>query len=973
LSAPRQVVELVERFERNRSAYLSPAYNEEDVRNEFIDPLFKALKWDVQNKRGFAEPYKDVVREHGIRITGGVKAPDYTFRIGGTRKFFVEAKKPAVRIKTEPEGAFQLRRYAWSAKLPLSVLTSFGELAVYDCRVEPDKRDRASTARVLFMSSEEYPERWSEIADIFSRNAVLLGSFDAFAEGMKGKRGTAEVDDAFLAEMESWRELLARHLALRNPSLSETELNFAVQQTIDRIVFLRICEDRGIERYGQLLELLEGENVYRRLCELFRRADDRFNSGLFHFRYEKGRREAPDSLTLRMTVEDKPLKDMIRRLYYPDSPYEFRVISADILGQVYEQFLGQVITLTPAHRARVEDKPEVKRAGGVYYTPTHVVDYIVTNTLGKLLDGKSPRQAAKLRILDPACGSGSFLIAAYQYLIDWHLQRYVQDSPAKHARELYQGPGGEWKLSSKERRRILLDNIFGVDIDSQAVEVTKLSLLLKLLEGESDETLQEQFHTFKERALPDLAENIKCGNSLIGTDIQTTLFDEENERINAFDWDREFRDIMQSGGFDVVLGNPPYDVLEKERGKTSWPHTALSKYVRTTPEYEPALGGKLNLFRFFIVRSLNLTKIGGRYGMIVPLALLADISCARTRRHLMLTAKELVADCFPQKDNPRRRIFRKAKLSTAVVTCERAARVQARSARIQVRLYPWNSFTDDRRECTVRLADASLLDPENTPIALTDAKNWRLCRAVHADPRVARLGDMEEFSVTRGEINQTVYRRYIKADASMARLLKGVEVGRYHINEELSQGEREWFNERSFLLTHSRKSIIEEQRIATQRITGVDERRRLVATIIDPPMYFADSTNSIRQTQPSPYRLEYLVGLLNSTLFQWRFKITSTNNNVGTNELAALPIRKVDFEDAVDRARHDRMVALVHRMMRLHGQLERTKVAHERTTIERSIWATDSEIDALVYDLYDLAAKDVSIVERLEELPALSA
>ena len=212
------------------------------------------------------------------------------------------------------------------------------------------------------------------------------------------------------------------------------------------------------------------------------------------------------------------LKDILKRLYYPDSPYEFSVLPADILGQVYEQFLGKVIRLTAGHQAEVEDKPEVKKAGGVYYTPTYIVDYIVKNTVGKLLEGKTPKKAAELRILDPACGSGSFLIGAYQYLLDWHRDWYVEHGPEKHRKELYQGPGGDWRLTTAEKKRILLNNIYGVDIDSQAVETTKLSLLLKVLEGETSESLDAQLSFLHERALPDLAANIKCGNSLIGPD-----------------------------------------------------------------------------------------------------------------------------------------------------------------------------------------------------------------------------------------------------------------------------------------------------------------------------------------------------------------------------------------------------------------------------------------------------------------------
>lgn len=131
------------------------------------------------------------------------KAPDYCFRIGGTRKFFLEAKKPSVNLKDDISPAFQLRRYAWSAKLPLSILTDFEEFAVYDCRVKPVSTDKASTARTIYVTYEEYADRWEEIASIFSREAVLRGSFDKYAESTKGKKGTAEVDAIFLKEIEA--------------------------------------------------------------------------------------------------------------------------------------------------------------------------------------------------------------------------------------------------------------------------------------------------------------------------------------------------------------------------------------------------------------------------------------------------------------------------------------------------------------------------------------------------------------------------------------------------------------------------------------------------------------------------------------------------------------------------------------------------------------------------------------------------
>jgi len=532
LAAPKEIVDLVERFISNTESYKSSHYNETQVRREFVDPFFKALGWDIDNEQGFAEAYKDVIHEDAIKVGGTTRAPDYSFRIGGQRKFFLETKKPSVDIKDDIHPAFQLRRYAWTAKLPLSILTDFEEFSVYDCGVKPDKTDKPSKGRILYLTYQDFLTKWDEIASIFSKNAILKGSFDKFAADKKGKRGTAEVDAAFLEEIAGWREILAKNIALRNPDISTKDLNYAVQAIVNRIVFLRICEDRGIERLMKLEDLLTGERVYPRLCEFFRQADERYNSGIFHFEKEPGR-ESPDTLTLNLNIDDKPLKEIIKRLYYPDSPYEFSVLPAEILGQVYEQFLGKVIRLTEGHRAVVEDKPEVKKAGGVKYTPVYIVVDIVGNTLGRILKGKNPHEVVLITVLDPACGSGSFLIVAYQYLLDWHRDWYVQNlvpllqsglkpsSPeirrllpgvetGKKGRKkepelpIYQGRGGEWRLTTAERKRILLNNIYGVDIDRQAVEAAKLSLLLKVLEGENDETISKQLTLFQERALPDL-------------------------------------------------------------------------------------------------------------------------------------------------------------------------------------------------------------------------------------------------------------------------------------------------------------------------------------------------------------------------------------------------------------------------------------------------------------------------------------
>ena len=427
VSGINEIKKLVDKFDRNKHHYQS--INEENTKIEFINPFFEALGWDVHHKKNTSARFKDVVFEDTIHIGGKAKAPDYSFRIGVEKIFFVEAKKPSVDIKQDKKSAFQIRRYGWSAKLGLCILTNFEELAVYETKTKPDKIQNAGIGRIKYYKYTDYVEKWNEIVSIFSRNAVLTGEFDNFVTGHQGiKKGTSEVDDEFLKEIENWRLLLARNIALRNKELNIEELNQAVQLTIDRIIFLRIAEDRGIEKYEQLKNLLKLSNnnnsIYTGFIELCKKADAKYNSGLFHFTEEKGINLDADKLTPNLKIDNKIFKQIFKNLYYPNCPYEFSVISTEILGNIYEQFLGAKIRLTPNHQAKVEYKPEVKKAGGVFYTPKYIVDYIVENTIGVLLKGKTPNQVSKMRFVDPACGSGSFLLGAFQYLIDWHIWYY---------------------------------------------------------------------------------------------------------------------------------------------------------------------------------------------------------------------------------------------------------------------------------------------------------------------------------------------------------------------------------------------------------------------------------------------------------------------------------------------------------------------------------------------------------------------
>jgi type I restriction-modification system DNA methylase subunit/predicted type IV restriction endonuclease len=972
MDVPERIKKLIETFDYNLETYKKGPYNETQVRLEFINPFFEELGWDIANKQGYAEAYKDVIHEDAIKVSGVTKAPDYCFRIGGVRKFFLEAKKPAVNIKEDIHPAYQLRRYGWSAKLPLSILTDFEEFAVYDCRVKPNKTDKASHSRILFMKYTDYLERWDEISNIFSRKAIKKGSFDKYVESKKAKRGTAGVDTAFLQEIERWREILARNIALRNTELSQRELNFAIQQTIDRIVFLRICEDRGIEDYSRLMALQNGTDIYKRLFELFEKADKKYNSGLFHFKKEKGR-EDYDNLTPHLSIDDKILKDIFKNLYYPDSPYEFSVLPADILGQVYEKFLGKVITLTSSHKARIEEKPEVRKAGGVYYTPTYIVDYIVKQTVGKLVDGKKPGPTgavSKLKILDPACGSGSFLIGAYQFLLNWHRDQYIADtdrwSKGKTPR-IYQSGRGEWRLTTDERKRILLNNIYGVDIDHQAVEVTKLSLLLKVLEGEDEQSINKQQSLFQDRVLPDLSNNIKCGNSLIGPDFyddqQMSLLDtEEIYRVNAFDWEMEFAEVMKNGGFDAMVGNPPYVDLK------GFPAQELSYIFKS---YECA-NNRVNLFATFMERSFSLLKTYvGYFSMIVPTAVLAQTSYTALRKKILSETTLLELVRLPNES------FGSAagevKVDTVIVAWNSPNKTKVLTNLIAYRGYERiYSISPTTAHIHGKLSMNNMAKPPDFiwPVNTIDFHDVILKKI---DGQGVPLVTIVNFCLgltpydkykghTEKQIKEKAFHSDHKRDSTYKKLLKGNDVRRYQI----SWNGEEWISYGEWLGAPREERFFTEKRIIVKQIIDWSSLR-IWAALTSDALY--NTQNAFNLLPISDISLEYILGLLNSKLinfyhrkrfldeFKMRFQKILIRN------CKRFPIRIINFDNPTEIAQHDQMVNLVNQMLTLNKQLSEAKIPHQKDMLKRQIEATDKQIDQLVYKLYDLTEEEIKIVE----------
>ena len=949
-NAPKIIRELVEQFETNLRAYKSPTYKEEQLKHDFLNKFFKALGWDVYNERNAAPQHRDVIFEDSIKIGGGTKAPDYCFTLAGKRMFFVEAKKPSVDIKKDVHPAFQLRRYAWSAKLPLSILTDFEEFAVYETRTRPQKEDKAGTGRVMYLTYKDYIDQWDEIASRFSYDAVIQGYFDRFAETTEKKRGTQEVDSEFLKEIESWRELLAKNIALRNPDVSIYELNYVVQKLLDRLIFLRICEDRGIEPYGQLQTKAESGDVYTHLLNHFKLAESKYDSGIFDF--------DADKITPTLRIDDRVLKTIIQSLYYPKSPYEFSVLGVEILGNVYEQFLGKVIRLTAGHQAKVETKPEVKKAGGVYYTPQYIVDYIVKNTVGKLVEGKgkTPEEIAAIKILDPACGSGSFLIGAYTYLLRYHLDWYVGNEPKKYKEAVFQVRENEWYLTTAEKKRILLNNIFGVDIDPQAVEVTKLSLLLKVLENESRESIDQQVKLGLEGVLPNLEGNIKCGNSLIGPDFyeapqQATLFNEgEMRRINVFDWNDDvkgFGEIMKCGGFDCVIGNPPYGAAFDEQVKN---------YINSKCVHQDY---QLDSYLVFMEQSFNLLKNEGYYGMIIPNTWLTNLLFKNIRKFVF--SEKCVRDICHFKS----RVFPNVTVDAEIVIIQNTLpeNVQTHISILHkdgtetshmAKQSRWKEASGDTVNIFITPEEQLLFDK-----VLSKSKRLdNFCKVVVGiKPYQTNKGKPKQ---TRETVKNRSFDASYKKDATYRQYLRGKDIGRFVI----SPLEERWISYGDWLAEPRYTANFDVPEKLMIRQTGDS----LIACY-DNQQFLCLNNMHVITPLDNGRNIKYFLGIINSRLLNFIYEIFNPEKGealaeVKRTNVARLPVHDINFSNPTEKAQHDKLVALVDNILELQKKYHEARMEIDKGLYERQIKIADAQIDRLVYDLYGLTEEEVKVAKK---------
>jgi type I restriction-modification system DNA methylase subunit len=1002
--AQAKVRQLVEKFRREQAAGVIGQYNESETKTGFIEPLLQGLGWNTQdrNEVGLEE-----------KISGG--RVDYSLKIKGSPKIYIEAKPPRTKL-TKPQTTSQAITYGYNKRsVPWVLLTDFQELRLFDVTIRPNKRNLEAGLR-LDLTYDRFIESFDDLW-LLSKESVESSLLDRSLLSKKLDRLRRPVDKEILEDMKRWREILAKDIYKNHPDMTEDHLKDNVQRILDRIIFIRSCEDRGLT-YGETLQEMVaqrrddiGTAFMPTLKAVFRRYDRDFDSELF------------DQHTCEdLAIDFSALKEVILETY---DPYLFDAIGVEVLGNIYEQYLGFVPRLTEK-RVKYEPKPEVRKAGGIFYTPEYIVDYIVKNTLGRFLSERKPKQIQMLRILDPACGSGSFLIRAYREMEAYYqdLKKQAWEKRQKVLSKVYEDQSefsfdegsqeSRWELNVFDKRKVVLNHLFGVDLDEQAVEVSRLSLMLKMLEREHG--------IIPGRAvLPTLDHNIKCGNSLISGDVLKlqSFFKEDWVKTKEFDWDVRFRKIVkEEGGFDIIIGNPPYVRIQ------TLPQDQVGffskNYVSATGNYD--------IYTLFVERGLRLLKPGGILGFILPHKFFQAAYGQGLRK--LIAGQKALMEVVNFRDN---QIFEEASTYTCLLFLQRGkertfkysevAKLEDPEKQLQT-IREHEEYYDDRMRIGKILKkqvseapwsfsfgeEAELLEKlGNIGTTLGDVSKRIFQGVITSADTVFLFKEFESVGKSKVKVYSKELQEKVVLEADiLKRVVRSGDIGQYYAQPTclvlfpykiekdqarlLLREEIESHYRLSWVYLKQCKKVLESREGGrfrddewyrfgrTQNIGMWEQPKILVPYMITRLSAYPDSENHyyfVNVTtggygilaNDNKVSMSYLTALMNSRLLDFHLKKITTNFRGGyfaanKQYIEQLPIRIIDFSNPKEKMLHNGLVTLVDVMVDLRKR-ERAAKGHELELVNREIEKTAREIDERVYQLYGITERERELVEKI--------
>lgn len=988
------IKDLVQKYHANRDTYLKANYNETQLRTDFLDPLFEMLGWDIKNTQGKPTNEREVLVEEALRsdASSNTKKPDYTFRLFSERKFFLEAKKPNVKIDTDPEPAKQVRRYGFTAKLKISVLSNFEYLAIYDCSKKVESSDSTTKSRIKLYHYSEYEAAFEEIQQQLSREVVYTGEFDETWKEIESQIKLSSVDDLFLKQINDWRLLLGAEIFAHQNELSEEQLNDLVQSYINSIIFLRVCEDRNIETYKTLLSFADAED-FKALINKFQDADKKYNAGLFNL-------NLIDEI---ITNNSSAFWAIIKQLYFPESTYSFSVFASDILGNIYEVFLSEQLKINNG-TISLQKKPEnVDR--DIVTTPTYIIQDILRETLSKHCEGKSDKEILDSTFADIACGSGAFLLETFQLLQDTLIDYYINNNP----QELIPIGVNSFKLKFATKQQLLTNCIYGIDKDYNAVEACKFGLLLKLLENEDNNSIPTP-------ALPNLEDNICFGNSLLDS---TTTPNNQQTEINPYDFGNT--------KFDVIVGNPPYMATEHMKEFTPLELPLYKSHYESSHK-------QFDKYFLFIERGLELLKPNGYFGYIVP-SKFTKVGAGKKLREL-LTSKKAVQkvlsfganQVFHNKTTYTCLLILKNEIQPYVNYIEVQSLKDWKTRNISSDNYDSIDFTKLDNEGWVLVPGnlkslfesienqsktlESLIGSENIYNGIqTSANNIYIHSATSEDNefyyfqkdkvnwKIEKELTRPYFKTSSGSDNLNTYRPfspnafviypYLKTDKG----IQFVKIDQLHTDypnayaylnhykdfldnsrrdiKPTPETENEWYR-------YGRHQSLDKCDVPAKIIVGVLSQGNKYAIDYYGTLISSGGTAGycmITLPDDFPYSIYYIQALLNSKYLEWFSALIGEVFRGGyiargTKVLKKLPIRVIDFENETEKELHDKIASLQETLIQLQGKIDQ-KAGNKRdlTPLQRQFKTTKIELDEALKSLYNLGEDD-NLIPLISELYA---
>ena len=988
------IEQLVTKYQASRDYYLTDKYNETLLRSDFLDLFFELLGWDIKNHAGKPTNEREVTLEEALKANASdhSKKPDYTFRLYSERKFFLEAKKPSVAIDSNNETAKQIRRYGFTAKLKISVLSNFEHLIIYDTSVKVENEDTFQKALIKKYHFSEYESKFDEIKRLIGKEAVYSGAFDNEWQAIENKLNQYSIDNLFLKQINEWRKALGAEIHKNEPKLNEQHLNDVVQSYLNRILFLRVCEDRNLEDYQTLLKFANASD-FKALINKFQDADKRFNSGLF------------DQLLKDRIIENvsSVFWAIIKQLYYPDSPYSFSVFSSDILGRIYEIFLSEKLTIQNGTVKLIKKPENIDR--DIVTTPIFIISDILRNTVLPKCKDKTDEEILQLKFADIACGSGAFLLELFQLLNDMLIDCYLKNDVSK----LIQTSINTHKLPFEIKRKILQNCIYGIDKDYNAVEATKFGLLLKLLESEDINSTNEI-----NPVLPDLSNNIFYGNSLLSP---KQVEKKSQIEVNPFD----FSKIR----FDVIAGNPPY--MKSEDMKNITPlELPLYKtnYISAYKQFDK--------YFLFLEQGLNLLTDDGILGYIVP-SKFTKVGAGKKLREL-LAKNEYLHSIVSFGAN---QVFADKTTYTCLLILNRKPQKTFQYAEVKI-LNSWKvrepeaiEFASKKTEeldsdvwvlvppeltgaynkivsQSMKLADLvgndnifnGIQTSANDVYIFTPTKENRkhyFFSKKSIEYKIEKEITKPYFQTSSGEDNLNTYRTF-KPNARViypyTPTKTGVEVIPLSTIQKKFPSTYDYLQRHKAILNNPKRDIKPEPKTDNewhrygrhQSLNSCGLPQKLIVGVLSVgDKYSIDIHGTLISSggtagycvvavpDNSEYSIYYIQAILNSKYLEW---FSALYGEVfrggyiarGTKVLKNMPIRKIDFSDTNEKILHDKIVETQKELIRIFDQID-TNTGNKRViTPLQSLFAREkANLDKLLAELYNLGNDD-SLIPLINEL-----